>query len=67
MDPLEPILNLLIAAIPQEKLKVWFEQLGLSKGCSGFLVGSIVVMIVACFIGSCWLVLWIFGLWGKWP
>lgn len=63
MDPLEPILDWLVKIIPREKLKAFFENLGLSKGCSAFLVGGIVVMVVVCFILSCWLFLWVFGLW----
>ena len=67
MDPLEPILNWIIKIIPQEKLKAGFENMGLSKGCSAFLVGGIVVAsVLGCILG-CWLVLWMFGLLGKWP
>jgi len=67
MDPLEPILDWLIKIIPQEKLKARFEGMGLSRGCSGFIVGAIVALSVLCCILSCWLVLWMFGLLGKWP
>jgi len=67
MDPLEPILDWLIKIIPQEKLKAGFEKLGLSKGCSAFLVGGIVVGSVIGCVLCCWLVLWTFGLLGTWP
>ena len=63
MDPLEPILDWLVARVPKEQLKAFFESIGLGKGCSSFLVGCIVVMVVVCFILSCWAFLWIFGLW----
>lgn len=67
MDPLEPILDWIIKIIPQAKIKAWLEHIGLSKGCSSFLVGGIVVASVLGCILSCWLVLWMFGLLGKWP
>ena len=67
MDPLEPILNWIIKIIPQEKLKAQFQKMGLSKGCSSILVGGMVVASVIGCILSCWLVLWMFGLLGKWP
>ena len=67
MDPLEPILTILDAAIPRQWLKTQFQQMGFGAGCSGFLVGCIVVLVWASCIGICWFMIWIFGLWDKWP